>query len=45
MLLALARGHYREQRRDKFESILHTLISQFPQSGEAVAASDMLRMG
>jgi hypothetical protein len=44
VLLALARGYYREQRRDKFEAILQSLISQFPQSKEADAAAGMLRV-
>jgi predicted short-subunit dehydrogenase-like oxidoreductase (DUF2520 family) len=45
VLLALARGFYREQRKDKFETILQSLIRQFPQSKEAGAAADMLRLG
>jgi membrane associated rhomboid family serine protease len=45
VLLALGRGYYREQRKDKFETILQSLIRQFPQSKEAVAAADMLRLG
>ncbi|HZW26085.1 MAG TPA: rhomboid family intramembrane serine protease [Gallionella sp.] len=45
VLLALARGYYREQRKDKFEAILKSLISQFPQSKEAEAAAGMLRVG
>jgi len=45
VLLALARGYYREQRKDKFETILQSLIRQFPQSKEAGAAADMLRLG
>jgi membrane associated rhomboid family serine protease len=44
VLLALARGYYRVQRKDKFVEILQTLISQFPQSKEAEAASGMLRV-
>lgn len=44
VLLALARGYYREQRKDKFETILQSLISQFPQSKEAEAAAGMLRV-
>jgi membrane associated rhomboid family serine protease len=42
-LLALARGYFRQQRRDKFEEILQALITQFPQSREAEAAKTMLR--
>lgn len=45
VLLALARGYYREQRKDKFETILQSLIRQFPQSKEAEAAAGMLRVG
>lgn len=45
VLLALGRGYYREQRRDKFEEIMRSLISQFPQSKEAEAAASMLRVG
>ena len=45
VLLALARGHYREQRKDKFEATLHSLINKFPQSVEAEAATGMLRVG
>jgi membrane associated rhomboid family serine protease len=45
VLLALARGYYREQRKEKFETILQSLIRQFPQSKEAGAAADMLRLG
>ncbi|MFZ5522771.1 MAG: rhomboid family intramembrane serine protease [Pseudomonadota bacterium] len=44
VLLALARGYYREQRKDKFEAILQSIISQFPQSKEAEAAANMLRV-
>jgi membrane associated rhomboid family serine protease len=44
VLLALARGYYREQRKDKFEEILHSLMGQFPESREAEAAADMLRL-
>ncbi|MEO9040763.1 MAG: rhomboid family intramembrane serine protease [Gallionella sp.] len=44
VLLALARGYFREQRKDKFDEILHALISQFPQSKEAEAATGMLRV-
>jgi membrane associated rhomboid family serine protease len=44
VLLALARGYYREQRKDKFEEILQSLISQFPRSKEAEAAFGMLRV-
>lgn len=45
VLLALARGHYREQRKDKFNSTLQALISQYPRSAEAEAAAGMLRVG
>lgn len=45
VLLALASGFYRAQRKDKFEAILKSLISQFPNSSEAKAAADMLRAG
>jgi outer membrane protein assembly factor BamD (BamD/ComL family) len=45
VLLALARGHYREQRKEKFEATLQSLISRFPQSIEAEAAAGMLRVG
>lgn len=45
VLLALARGHYREQRKDKFEATLQALISKYPQSVEAEAAAGMLRVG
>lgn len=45
VLLALGRGYYREQRKDKFEEIMRSLISQFPQSKEAAAAANMLRVG
>lgn len=45
VLLALARGHYREERRDKFEATLQGLISKYPQSVEAETAASMLRMG
>lgn len=44
VLLALARGYYRAQRKDKFEAILQSLIGRFPQSQEAQAASEMLRV-
>lgn len=44
VLLALARGYYREQRKDKFEEILQSLISQFPDSREAETATAMLRV-
>jgi hypothetical protein len=45
VLLALASGYYRAQRKDKFEEILKSLMSQFPQSKEAAAAASMLRAG
>lgn len=45
VLLALARGYYRAERKDKFEAILQSLISQFPLSKEAAAATGMLRVG
>jgi len=45
VLLALGRGYYREQRKDKFKTILQSLIEKFPQSKEAGAAADMLRLG
>ncbi|HCI12399.1 MAG: hypothetical protein A2063_01720 [Gallionellales bacterium GWA2_60_142] len=45
VLLALARGYYREQRKDKFEEILKSLMNRFPQSKEAEAAAGMLRVG
>lgn len=45
VLLALARGYYREQRKDKFEAILQSIIRQFPKSKEAEAATGMLRVG
>jgi membrane associated rhomboid family serine protease len=45
VLLALARGYYREQRKDKFEMILQALMRQFPQSKEAETAAGMLRVG
>src|SRR3989338_6503901 len=44
VLLALARGYYREQRKGKFEEILQSLIRQFPKSKEAEAAAGMLRV-
>ena len=44
VLLALARGYYREQHREKFEAVLQSLISQFPHSKEAEAAAGMLRV-
>jgi TolA-binding protein len=45
VLLALARGHYREQRKDKFQTTLQSLISNYPQSPEAEVAAGMLRVG
>lgn len=45
VLLALARGYYREQRKEQFEAHLQSIIRQFPQSKEAEAATDMLRVG
>jgi len=45
VLLALARGHYREQRKEKFEATLHSLISKYPQTVEAETATSMLRVG
>lgn len=44
ILLALARAYYREQHKEKFETILQSLIHQFPQSEEARAAGNMLRI-
>jgi membrane associated rhomboid family serine protease len=44
VMLALARGHYREQRKDKFEATLQALISKYPQSIEAETAAGMLRI-
>jgi hypothetical protein len=43
-MLALARGHYREQRKDKFEATAQALISKYPQSIEAETAAGMLRI-
>jgi len=45
VLLALARGYYREQRKEQFEAHLQSIIRQFPQSKEAEAAAGMLRVG
>lgn len=45
VLLALARGHYRAQRKESFEQILRSLIQEFPDSKEAATATDMLRVG
>ena len=45
VLLALARGYYRDQRKDKFDTIIQSLIRKFPQSSEAAAAAGMLRVG
>lgn len=45
VMLALARGHYREQRKEKFEATLQALINKYPQSIEAGMAADMLRVG
>ncbi|MFZ2163036.1 MAG: rhomboid family intramembrane serine protease [Sideroxyarcus sp.] len=44
VMLALARGHYREQRKDKFEATAQALISKYPQSIEAETAAGMLRI-
>jgi membrane associated rhomboid family serine protease/TolA-binding protein len=44
VMLALARGHYREQRKDKFEATVQALINKYPQSIEAEAAASMLRV-
>lgn len=44
VLLALARGHYREERKQKFEETLKLLISKYPQSVEAETAASMLRV-
>ena len=45
VILALARGYYREQRKEPFELHLQSIIRQFPQSKEAEAAANMLRVG
>lgn len=45
ILLALAHGHYREQRKDKFEATVQMLMSKYPQSIEAKTAENLLRMG
>lgn len=45
VLLALARGYYREQRKDKFEAHLQAIIRQYPESIEAENATHMLRVG
>ncbi|PRC91600.1 rhomboid family intramembrane serine protease [Solimicrobium silvestre] len=44
VLLALARGYYREQRKDQFNATLQRLIRQFPHSEEAQAANKILQM-
>lgn len=44
VLLALARGYYREQRKEQFEAHLQSIILQFPQSKEAETAAGMLRV-
>jgi membrane associated rhomboid family serine protease len=45
VLLALARGYYRAQRKEKFEATLGILMHQFPDTEEAQAADGMLRIG
>jgi membrane associated rhomboid family serine protease len=45
VLLALARGYYRAQRREKFEATLASLMREFPHTEEAQAAVNMLRIG
>jgi len=44
VLLALARGYYRAQHREKFEATLAVLMRQFPGTEEAQAADGMLRI-
>ncbi|HWT71465.1 MAG TPA: rhomboid family intramembrane serine protease [Oxalicibacterium sp.] len=44
VLLALARGYYRAQRREKFEATIAALMRQFPDTEEAQAAGGMLRI-
>lgn len=44
VLLAVARGYFRAQQQEKFSSLLHTLMQQFPQSKEAGVAANMLRV-
>jgi outer membrane protein assembly factor BamD (BamD/ComL family) len=44
ILLSLGRSYYRAQRKEKFETILQSLISQFPQSDEARVADKMLQV-
>lgn len=43
IMLALANGYYRTQRKDQFVTTLNALIELFPQSGEARMATDLLR--
>jgi membrane associated rhomboid family serine protease len=45
VLLALARGYYRDQKKVQFEAHVQAIISQFPKSKEAEAAAGMLRVG
>jgi membrane associated rhomboid family serine protease len=44
VLLALARVHFRQQRKDKFTTTLELLKKKFPSSPEAIIANDMLRL-
>lgn len=43
-LLALARAHFRQQQKDKFNTTLELLKKKFPSSPEAISAREMLRL-
>lgn len=44
VLLAMARGHYRAERKESFKQTLEAVIAAYPESKEAATAADMLRV-
>jgi membrane associated rhomboid family serine protease len=45
VLLTLARGSYRVQRKDKFEAHVQSILHHYPHSMEAATAANLLRVG
>jgi outer membrane protein assembly factor BamD (BamD/ComL family) len=45
ILLALARGFYRENRKEKFAEVINKIIQQYPNTTAAASATEMLRVG
>lgn len=44
VMLSMARGHYRADRKESFKQTLEAVIAAYPESKEAATAADMLRV-